>query len=130
MLFRRAHFSLTNFLFARKKESWKPFALHRGRHPGRGAAGLLVTNGVSRLELKSPTGRCLGDARATHQKHPSGMFLRSQKLRNLATPVAEILFPFSEECAKIRSILSALAKTLLPRAGPAVSRKFLTLNKY
>ena len=69
----------STFLFARKKERWKPSALHRGRRPGRGAAGLLVTNGDSRLELKSPTGRCQGVARATHQKHPGGMFLRAPK---------------------------------------------------
>ena len=84
--FRRAHFSLSNFLFERKKESWKPSALHRGRHPGRGTAGLLVTNGGSRLELKSPTGRCQGGARAAHQKHPGGMFLRPQNLHGLKVP--------------------------------------------
>ena len=70
----------STFLFARKKERWKPCAPCRGRHPGRGAAGLLVTNDGSRLELKSPTGRCQGDARAAHQKYASGMFLRPQKL--------------------------------------------------
>ena len=31
------------------------------------------------MELKSPTDRCQGDARATHQKHPGGMFLRAPK---------------------------------------------------
>ena len=67
------------FLFAIEKERRKPSALYRGRHPGRGAAGLLVTNGGSRLELKSPTGRCQGGARAAHQKHPGGMFLRAPK---------------------------------------------------
>ena len=67
------------FLFAIEKERRKPSALHRGRHPGRGAAGLLVTNGGSRLELKSPTGRCQGGAPAAHQKHPGGMFLRAAK---------------------------------------------------
>ena len=57
ILFRREPF-LCFFLFAIQKERRKPSALCRGRHPGRGAAGLLVTNGGSRLELKSPTGRC------------------------------------------------------------------------
>ena len=76
MLFRREPF-LCFFLFAIQKERRKPPALHRGRHPGRGAAGLLVTNGGSRLELKSPTGRYQGAARAAHQKHPSGVFLRA-----------------------------------------------------
>ena len=70
---------MSNFLFERKKESWKPCALHRGQHPGRGAAGLLVTNGGSRLELKSPPGRCQGAARAAHPKHPGGMFWRVPK---------------------------------------------------
>ena len=77
MLFRREPF-LCFFLFAIQKERRKPPALHRGRHPGRGTAGLLVTNGGSRLELKSPTGRCQGVARAAHQKHPGGMFLRAE----------------------------------------------------
>ena len=64
------------FLFAIQKERRKPPALHRGRHPGGGAAGLLVTNGGSRLELKSPPDRCQGGTRAAHQKHPGGVFLR------------------------------------------------------
>ena len=70
-------FFLCFFLFAIEKERRKPSALHRERHPGRGAAGLLVTNGDSRLELKSPPGRCQGAARTVHQKHPGGMFLRA-----------------------------------------------------
>ncbi len=37
--FRRAHFSLSNFLFERKKESWKPSALHRGRGAGQRDGG-------------------------------------------------------------------------------------------
>ena len=75
--FSEGSFFLCFFLFAIEKERRKPCALCRGRHPGRGAAGLLVTNGYRRLELKSPTGRCQGAARATHQKHPGGMFLRA-----------------------------------------------------
>ncbi len=37
-----------------------------------------MTNGGSRLELKSPPDRCQGEARAAHQKHPGGVFLRPQ----------------------------------------------------
>ena len=74
------------FLFAIEKERRKPSALHRGRHPGRGAAGLLVTNGGSRLELKSPTGRCQGAARAAHPKHPGGMFWRVRKRAKYPCP--------------------------------------------
>ena len=42
------------FLFAIEKERRKPFALHRGRHPGRGAAGLLVTNGGQPFGAEKP----------------------------------------------------------------------------
>ena len=69
----------STFLFARKKERWKPCAPCRGRHPGRGAAGLLVTNGGQPFGAEKPGGPVPGDARATHQKHPGGMFLRAGK---------------------------------------------------
>ena len=80
------------FLFAIQKERRKPPALHRGRRSGRGAAGLLVTNGGSRLELKSPPGRCQGDARAAYQKHPGGMFLRPQKTAQFVPPLRPAAF--------------------------------------
>ncbi len=63
--FRRAHFTLTCLrqrglrpiiLFEREKERWKPCALCRGRHPGRGAAGLLVTNGGQPFGAEKPDG--------------------------------------------------------------------------
>ena len=73
--FRREPF-LCFFLFAIEKERRKPFALHRGRHPGRGAAGLLVTNGGQPFGAEKPAGPVPGCARTTHQKHPGGMFLR------------------------------------------------------
>ncbi len=67
-------FFLCFFLFAIQKERRKPSALHRGRHPGRGAAGLLVTNGISRLELKSPPGRCQGPHGLPIKNIPVGCF--------------------------------------------------------
>ncbi len=87
-------FFLCFFLFAIEKERRKPPALHRGRHPGRGTAGLLVTNGCRRLELKSPTGRYQGAARATHQKHPGGMFLILRKNCGI------YLLPFRRDTAR------------------------------
>ena len=58
---RAKHFSggsifLCFFLFAIEKERRKPSALHRGRHPGRGTAGLLVINGGKPFGAEKPDG--------------------------------------------------------------------------
>ena len=113
----------STFLFARKKERWKPCAPCRGRHPGRGAAGLLVTNGGSRLELKSPTGRCQGDARAAHQKHPSGMFLRAGERR---------AFLSKQHHLGLQARILRPVQRLSPRRGrvlrPALTGRFASLR--
>ncbi len=113
----------STFLFARKKERWKPCAPCRGRHPGRGAAGLLVTNGGSRLELKSPTGRCQGDARAAHQKHPGGMFLRAGERR---------AFLSKQHHLGLQARILRPVQRLSPRGGrvlrPALTGRFASLR--
>ena len=66
MLFRREPF-LCFFLFAIQKERRKPSAPCRGRHPGRGAAGLLVTNGGQPFGAEKPDGPVPGG----HTGYPS-----------------------------------------------------------
>jgi hypothetical protein len=56
MLYRREHFSFVSFLFAIEKERKKPSVLHQVRHPGRGTAGLLVTNGGQPFGAEKPDG--------------------------------------------------------------------------
>ncbi len=60
----------STFLFARKKERWKPCAPCRGRHPGRGAAGLLVTNGGQPFGAEKPDGPVPGGRTGYPSKTP------------------------------------------------------------
>ena len=72
----------STFLFARKKERWKPCAPCRGRHPGRGAAGLLVTNGGQPFGAEKPDGPVPGGRADCPSKTPRwGVFESSRQRR-------------------------------------------------
>ena len=84
----------STFLFARKKERWKPCAPCRGRHPGRGAAGLFIETAPSRTpgthsapsaKVKPPQGAGTAPSPNGPLRVPSGTSA-SQKARFGAQP--------------------------------------------
>ena len=76
------------FLFAIEKERRKPCALCRGRHPGRGAAGLLVTNGGQPFGAEKPDGPVPGGRTGCPSKTSRWDVFESTEAKKLGFVVA------------------------------------------